>query len=351
MPTVRLGARFRQGAAPDSRLDIVAADRFLLRTPGSGWPGDGHGGPLDRPVGRTPRFKVTAEPMGPDPVRTAAATRRTPPAPSVRPCVWPAGHGQPRGLHVLALTGRDGNAHARFGQPQPLPASGPVRRDHLHPCSMPERPQAWSPSDVRAVVSGVQDGRHDRTGFRTPHVRSIRPDTVHSTRHAMANRKRRGQGTDERHGRTRTSAASCTSARQPLRPTSSASSASSGSTTAPPRSPSPWNAASSASPGDHPTSCRVPVWLGVPPTPGVLILPMDNSATNGSDVTVSTDGQDWRVAWHPPPSPPQGTPHGAAAVCVAGDRGRVGKQRRSAVGPSWWPPEQQCLAGRRTPAT
>jgi hypothetical protein len=50
-------------------------------------------------------------------------------------------------------------------------------------------------------VSGVQDGRHDRTAFRTPPVRSIRPDTVHSTRHAMANRKRRGQGTDERHGR------------------------------------------------------------------------------------------------------------------------------------------------------
>ena len=32
-----------------------------------------------------------------------------------------------------------------FGQPQPLPAPGPTRRDHLHPCSMPERPQAWSP--------------------------------------------------------------------------------------------------------------------------------------------------------------------------------------------------------------
>jgi hypothetical protein len=28
----------------------------------------------------------------------------------------------------------------------------------------PERPPAWSPSDVRAVVSGVHDGRHDRTG-------------------------------------------------------------------------------------------------------------------------------------------------------------------------------------------
>jgi hypothetical protein len=33
-------------------LDTVSADQFLMRTPGSGWPGDGHGGPLDRPVGR-----------------------------------------------------------------------------------------------------------------------------------------------------------------------------------------------------------------------------------------------------------------------------------------------------------
>jgi hypothetical protein len=28
---------------PDTRLDIDSADPFLLRTPGSGWPGDGHG--------------------------------------------------------------------------------------------------------------------------------------------------------------------------------------------------------------------------------------------------------------------------------------------------------------------
>ena len=38
---------------PDTRLDIVSADQFLLWTPGTGWPGDGHGGPLERPVGRT----------------------------------------------------------------------------------------------------------------------------------------------------------------------------------------------------------------------------------------------------------------------------------------------------------
>ena len=139
--------------------------------------------------------------MGMDLARTAAAKRRTPPAPSVRPCVRSAGHGQPRGLHVLALTGQHGNAHAPFGQPQPLPASGPVRRDHLHPCSMPERPQAWSrPMSARSCPAFTMDA-HDRTGFRTPPPRHVRPDTVHSTRHAMANRKRRGQGTDERHGR------------------------------------------------------------------------------------------------------------------------------------------------------
>lgn len=33
-----------------------------------------------------PQFKVTASPTGTDPVRTATAKRRTPPAPSVRPC-------------------------------------------------------------------------------------------------------------------------------------------------------------------------------------------------------------------------------------------------------------------------
>jgi hypothetical protein len=128
------GRPLRQGAAaghPPGQPG--SADQFLLRTPGSGWPGGGHGGPLERPVGRTSQFNVTAQPMGTDPVRTAAAKRRTPPAPSVRPCVWPAGHGQPRGVHVLALTGQDSNAHAPFGQPQQLPASGPVRRDHLHP--------------------------------------------------------------------------------------------------------------------------------------------------------------------------------------------------------------------------
>jgi hypothetical protein len=91
-------------------------------------------------------------------------------------------------------TGQDSNAHAPFGQPQQLPASGPVRRDHLHPYSMPERPQAWSPSDVRAVVSGVHDGHHNRTGFRTPPAPSYpaghRP--LHPARHGKPEATRTG---------------------------------------------------------------------------------------------------------------------------------------------------------------
>ena len=66
---------------------------------------------------------------------------------------------------------------------------------------MPERPQAWSPSNVHAVVSGVQVDATIGQPSGTPPARSYPPDTVPSTRHAMANQKRRGQGTDERHGR------------------------------------------------------------------------------------------------------------------------------------------------------
>jgi ADP-ribose pyrophosphatase YjhB (NUDIX family) len=49
---------------------------------------------------------------------------------------------------------------------------------------------------------------------------------------------------------------------------------------------------------------------------------MDRMAADGIEFTVSTGGQDWRVAWQPPPDPPPGTPHGAAAVCVTAD-GRI----------------------------
>jgi ADP-ribose pyrophosphatase YjhB (NUDIX family) len=43
-------------------------------------------------------------------------------------------------------------------------------------------------------------------------------------------------------------------------------------------------------------------------------------AADGVDVAFSQDGQDWRVAWFPPPDAPPGTPHGAAGICVAGDQ-------------------------------
>lgn len=32
---------------------------------------------------------------------------------------------------------------------------------------------------------------------------------------------------------------------------------------------------------------------------------------DGTETAFEQDGQEWRVAWHPPPEPPQGTPHGA----------------------------------------
>jgi ADP-ribose pyrophosphatase YjhB (NUDIX family) len=41
---------------------------------------------------------------------------------------------------------------------------------------------------------------------------------------------------------------------------------------------------------------------------------------DGVEFAVTSDGQGWRVAWHPPPDAPPGTGHGSAAVCVAGDR-------------------------------
>jgi ADP-ribose pyrophosphatase YjhB (NUDIX family) len=47
---------------------------------------------------------------------------------------------------------------------------------------------------------------------------------------------------------------------------------------------------------------------------------MDCVAADGVDIAVSADGQDWRVAWYPPPDPPCGTPHGAQAICVTAGR-------------------------------
>jgi ADP-ribose pyrophosphatase YjhB (NUDIX family) len=47
---------------------------------------------------------------------------------------------------------------------------------------------------------------------------------------------------------------------------------------------------------------------------------MNDIAGNGVDFTAFINSQEWHVAWYPPPDPPAGTPHGAEAVCVAGDR-------------------------------
>src|SRR6266702_3748061 len=75
---------------------------------------------------------------------------------------------------------------------------------------------------------------------------------------------------------------------------------------------------------------------------------MDAIAMDGRDLEVSSNGGDWRVGWYPPPDPPPGTPHGAAAVCVSGDRvvlvssdGQrwvtVGDDRRAQRGPDLSP--------------
>src|SRR6266536_4768882 len=64
----------------------------------------------------------------------------------------------------------------------------------------------------------------------------------------------------------------------------------------------------------------------MPQTPSLLTYPgwsealMHAIAKDGRDVVVSSNGEEWRVGWYPPPDPPSGTPHGAAAVCVSGDR-------------------------------
>jgi hypothetical protein len=84
----------------------------------------------DLSTGRTSPVRGDPQPMGLHPVRTAAAKRRTPQAPSVRPCAWPAGHDQLRGLDILALTRQDGNVHARL---RPTPAATSIGTDRTRP--------------------------------------------------------------------------------------------------------------------------------------------------------------------------------------------------------------------------
>ncbi len=43
------------------------------------------------------------------------------------------------------------------------------------------------------------------------------------------------------------------------------------------------------------------------------------AARDGEEIAFRADNEDWIVSWHPPPTPPDGTPHGAAGLCVTGD--------------------------------
>jgi ADP-ribose pyrophosphatase YjhB (NUDIX family) len=42
-------------------------------------------------------------------------------------------------------------------------------------------------------------------------------------------------------------------------------------------------------------------------------------AADGVRIPIRSGGQQWLVSWHPPPEPPDGTPHGAEGVCVTAD--------------------------------
>jgi hypothetical protein len=133
-----------------------------------GGPGDGHGRPLDRPVGRTSPVRGDRPDNGSGPgpdgdgqaADTSSAQRLT-----MRLASRPKQTSRP-GRPGPDRTER--HAHARLPSAPTATSIGTAGHQHLHLCSMPECPQAWSPSDVRAVVSSVHDGRHDRTAFRTP---------------------------------------------------------------------------------------------------------------------------------------------------------------------------------------
>ena len=145
-----------------------SADQVLLRTPGSGWPGDGHGGPLERPVGRTSPVQGDrpADGYGPSPDGGGQAADTSS---AQRPTMRLASRPRPttrRPRPGPDRTGQDGNAHAPFGQPQQLPASGPVRRDHLHP--MLDAGTSASPVPVRCPRGRVRRPRWTPRSDRLP---------------------------------------------------------------------------------------------------------------------------------------------------------------------------------------
>lgn len=58
-------------------------------------------------------------------------------------------------------------------------------------------------------------------------------------------------------------------------------------------------------------------------------------AGDGEEIRVHSHDGDWLTAWHPPHAVPEGTPHGANALCVSADGGVV---RISNDGDRWgWP--------------
>jgi hypothetical protein len=133
----------------DTRLDTVSDDQFLLRTPGSGWPGDGHGRPLDRPVGRTSpvQWDHLADGSGPGPDSDGQAADTSS---AQRPTIRLAS--RPRPTTRPTRPGPDRTGQQCAYSPSANPSHGqhrdPPGHHHLHLCSMPGRPQAWCRATV-----------------------------------------------------------------------------------------------------------------------------------------------------------------------------------------------------------
>jgi hypothetical protein len=90
--------------------------------------------------------------------------------------------------------------------------------------------------------------------------------------------------------------------------------------------------------------------LGIGPSTGTKEPCVGDSATGGSEVVVSDYGQVWRVSWHPPPDPPPGTPHGAAAICIAGGQVVLVSSDGQRWGPAWRPSPAAGALDRHTGA-
>jgi hypothetical protein len=142
-----------------------------------------------------PQFDVTAQPMGLDPVRTVTAKRRTPPTPSrlaIRPrqSTRPARPGPDRTARQCACS---------FGQPAATSRDPPVMTTCTHarcrnvrkPGPRPISARSCPASTMDATIGQVSDTACPVASGRTP---STPPGTPPEP-------KRRGQGTDERHGR------------------------------------------------------------------------------------------------------------------------------------------------------